>query len=162
MISMESAPRDGTRIMVKCVVMLFDRKRWKYVDSGTCWRECWFDGKEWQPWSGNHRTTSTGSLPDRGDRVLGWAPVDTLERYPAEREFPELLTEEERAKLLLIAETLWRDLEGNELGGLGGINRPFYILLKFKEVIEEFGRRDVGLTWSKLALDAHPDNKKGE
>lgn len=79
-----------------------------------------------------------------------------------DKPFPELLTEEERAKLLFIAETLWRDLEGNELGGYSGVNRPFYILWKFKEVIEEFGHRDVGLTWSKLALDAHPDNKKGE
>lgn len=67
---------------------------------------------------------------------------------------PELLTEEEGKSILADAETLWRDLQENNLGGFSGINRPFYILWQFKGVIEKYGNRDVGLTWSKNDLDA--------
>lgn len=72
----------------------------------------------------------------------------------ADRPPPELLSTEESKELLTKAEELWRDLEENNLGGFSSINRPFYILWKFKEVIEKFGHRDVGLTWSKIELDA--------
>lgn len=71
--------------------------------------------------------------------------------------YPELLSKEEAKALLAKAENLWADLQANNIGGYSGINRPFWILNHFKEVIEEFGRRDVGLSWSKNALDAHPD-----
>lgn len=72
----------------------------------------------------------------------------------SEREPPELLSSEERKRLLAKAEYLWERLETNDIGGFSGINRPFYILAAFKEVIEEYGKRDVGLTWSKNDLDA--------
>ncbi len=71
-----------------------------------------------------------------------------------DRPDPELLSPDEHAKLQALAEQLWKDLQENQLGGFGGINRPFYILWKFKAVIEEFGHRDVGLGWSKDDLDA--------
>lgn len=72
------------------------------------------------------------------------------------RDYPELLSEDERRAILQDAERLWKDLQSNDLGGYSGVNRPFYILHAFKEIIEKYGRRDVGLTWSKNALDAHP------
>lgn len=70
------------------------------------------------------------------------------------RPYPDLLTEEEGKELLSAAENLWKDLQENKLGGYSGGNRPFWILGFFKHVIEKFGRRDVGLTWSKDDLDA--------
>lgn len=81
MISMESAPRDGTRVMVKCNVLLFNRDRWKYEVAGQRWAEMWFDGKDWQPWSGSTSVTSTASISDAGGHALGWAPVRLLEDY---------------------------------------------------------------------------------
>ena len=74
------------------------------------------------------------------------------------REPPELLSDAERKQLLADAERLWARLEANDIGGFSGVNRPFYILHAFKEVIEKYGGRDVGLTWSKNDLDAltHP------
>lgn len=71
-----------------------------------------------------------------------------------ERPYPKLLTSAEAKALLSRAEALWDDLQRNDLGGASGINRPFYILREFKQVIEEFGGRDVGLRWSKDQLDA--------
>lgn len=70
------------------------------------------------------------------------------------RPYPELLSATEGKELLGLAEELWSDLQRNNLGGYSGINRPFYILNEFRRVIEQFGRRDVGLHWSKNDLDA--------
>lgn len=78
------------------------------------------------------------------------------------RPYPELFSEEERKEILSDAEGLWLALEKNDLGGFSGQNRPFYILHAFKQVIEKYGKRDVGLTWSKNALDeAKRDAIKG-
>ena len=71
----------------------------------------------------------------------------------------KLLTNEEKQDLLKHAENLWRTLEENDLGGFSGINRPFWIVGVFREIIEEFGNRDTGLNWSnddieKLSHDA--------
>lgn len=56
--------------------------------------------------------------------------------------------------MLRDAERLWNDLQKNNLGGYSGGNRPFYILHEFKRMIEKYGNRDVGLTWSKDDLEA--------
>jgi hypothetical protein len=69
------------------------------------------------------------------------------------RPYPELLTSDESRALLTAAENLWEDLQKNNLGGFSGVNRPFYILHKFRRVIEKFGHRDTGLQWSKNDLD---------
>lgn len=70
------------------------------------------------------------------------------------RPYPDLLTDDERKAILADAERLWSDLQRNDLGGFSGGNRPFWILHAFKEVIEKYGHRDVGLSWSKNDLDA--------
>lgn len=70
------------------------------------------------------------------------------------RQAPELFSKDEKSEILKDAERLWKDLQSNDLGGYSGANRPFYILHAFKEVIEKYGRRDVGLHWSKNDLDA--------
>lgn len=72
----------------------------------------------------------------------------------SERPYPKLLSDDEHKSLLARAERLWTDLQENNLGGYGGINRPFWIVAQFKAVIEEFGYRDIGQTWSKKELDA--------
>lgn len=77
------------------------------------------------------------------------------------RPLPELLSQDENAELLSDAEILWRELQENELGGFSDRNRPFWILHQFKMVIEKFGRRDVGLTWSRDALDAARAKENG-
>ena len=51
--------------------------------------------------------------------------------------------------LLKRAENLWGSLQNNDLGGYSGINRPFWIVSVFREIIEEFGNRDTGYTWSQ-------------
>lgn len=66
----------------------------------------------------------------------------------------QLLSKEERLSILSEAEQLWSDLETNDLGGFSNINRPFWILFAFKQVIEKYGNRDVGLTWSQDDLKA--------
>lgn len=70
------------------------------------------------------------------------------------RKRPNLLTPEEEKALLSQAENTWSELQANDLGGFSDGNRPFWIVHQFKHVIETFGRRDVGLTWSKNDLDA--------
>jgi hypothetical protein len=77
-----------------------------------------------------------------------------IEAMTDARAFPDLLSEAEGRELLSRAEQLWSDLQNNNLGGFSGINRPFWIVAEFKAVIEQFGRRDVGLRWSKNDLDA--------
>lgn len=79
--------------------------------------------------------------------------ADTPPPQTHTRPYPDLLSEAERIDILSDAEGLWRALEANNLGGFSGHNRPFYILHAFKQVIEKYGKRDVGLTWSKNALD---------
>jgi hypothetical protein len=80
--------------------------------------------------------------------------TDDLQQRVEDRLYPQLFSEEEKQRLLKKAEELWGDLERNKLGGFSGINRPFLILGVFKEVIEEYGGRDVGLNWSYDALRA--------
>lgn len=78
------------------------------------------------------------------------------------RPYPDLLSEDENKALLELAERLWRELQENRLGGYSGVNRPFWIQAEFKSVIERFGRRDVGLTWTKNQLDAARPRDEGE
>lgn len=75
----------------------------------------------------------------------------------------ELLSDEERRALLTRAENLWRALEGNNLGGFSDQNRPFYIVNAFREVIEDFGKRNTGYRHTGLEIEAHSSAlKEGE
>ncbi len=65
-----------------------------------------------------------------------------------------LLSTDEKRALLKKAEWLWAALEKNELGGYSYGNRPFYILEAFKEVIEDFGGRNIGYKLSQNEIDA--------
>lgn len=53
--------------------------------------------------------------------------------------------------LLPTAERLWADLEKNELGGYSGINRPFWILQAFREVINHAEDRTIARNKEMLA-----------
>lgn len=65
-----------------------------------------------------------------------------------------LLSAQESAALLKLAEETWTDLQANNLGGFSDGNRPFWLLHAFKQVIETFGGRDVGLHHSQDELEA--------
>lgn len=52
------------------------------------------------------------------------------------------------------ARHVWSRLQSNDLGGYSGVNRPLYLLWMFKDAIEKWGNRDVGLSWSKEQLEA--------
>lgn len=69
----------------------------------------------------------------------------------------ELLTPAETRSLQSLAERLWRDLQANQLGGYSDGNRPFFIRDAFREVIEKFGRRDTGWTWTPQQIAAESE-----
>ncbi len=79
------------------------------------------------------------------DYIMGSQPVDEA---LSERPYPKLLSDDEKKSLLEKAERLWDDLQEDKLGGFSGINRPLWIVGEFKQVLEEYGKRDVGLEWS--------------
>lgn len=85
---METAPRDGTRIIVKCVTLAYKGGGHchpvygYYAVTGEAWQEIWFDGAKWQPWLGSKYTTSTAAMPDNQNWVLGWQPRELLEETP--------------------------------------------------------------------------------
>lgn len=95
-------------------------------------------------------------------RLAASALTQAPDRTDGLRPYPELLSEAERKALLNTAEELWRDLQENQLGGYSGINRPFWILNYFKQMIEKYGRRDTGYRWTPNQLKAHPDHKAGD
>lgn len=70
---------------------------------------------------------------------------------------PDLLTNDEERQLLKDAEYLWSDLQENRLGGFSDGNRPFFILGEFKRIIEKYGKRDIGQTWTGNELKAFQD-----
>jgi len=59
---------------------------------------------------------------------------------------------QEQIEILRDAEMLWDALQKNDIGGFSDDNRPFYILNAFERVIEKYGNRDVGLTWTNNEL----------
>jgi len=77
--SMETAPKDGTRILLLHAPQYFNGygRPWKQV--GTKWEECVWDSSSWSngswmPWSGSEKImSSTGLHP------LGWLSVPETE-----------------------------------------------------------------------------------
>lgn len=68
--SMETAPRDGTRILIKNKASLFKSKLREYQVVGSQWLECWFVDGKFQCWCGDEKTLSTGDVDP-----MGWAPL---------------------------------------------------------------------------------------
>lgn len=69
---MATAPRDGSRILIKTNVSHYSRgwPHFGYHVVGTSWGECWFVDGKFQRWCGDDRTRSTGGIDP-----LGWAPL---------------------------------------------------------------------------------------
>ncbi|RUT30865.1 hypothetical protein WG29040_23285 [Pseudomonas sp. PAMC 29040] len=79
--SMETAPRDGTRILIKNKASLFECKLREYQVVGSQWLECWFVDGKFQRWCGDEKTRSTGAVDP-----MGWAPLpDTQAPAPISR-----------------------------------------------------------------------------
>lgn len=83
-LSMNSAPTDGTRILLKYVTFGFDSRAFKHKEDGTKWEECYWDGAyaapqkdfsivygAWRVWTGNIRSEQLGCI----SKPLGWVPV---------------------------------------------------------------------------------------
>lgn len=81
MLDMKSAPRDRTRVLIKHNVLLFHFDYREYYVAGDCWQEMWFDGHDWQPWSGKYSTTSTACISDDSVHLLGWCPVEVADNH---------------------------------------------------------------------------------
>lgn len=69
--SMETAPRDGTHILVKQVVFLYDQKYREHLPVGCKWTEFWFVDGEFREWTGTETCSSIGGAGE----LLGWAPL---------------------------------------------------------------------------------------
>jgi len=112
-----------------------------------------------------------GEIPAPVMRFNGHRYVPAIRAEQAERERDEavkalepgsgfirgldLLSGEEKRAMLKKAEYLWRRLQANDLGGYSGVNRPFYILNAFMEIIEDYGRRDIGEKHTGYEIEAH-------
>lgn len=78
MLGMDTAPKDGTRILVKHYTLGYSTKSRRYERTGTAVSECWrhLSGNKfrWGFWCGNKHTTSTGTVDP-----IGWWPKELLE-----------------------------------------------------------------------------------
>lgn len=66
---MSTAPKDGTRVLLKVHTRGFSRHHMQYINTGEKWEECWFHEGRWEVWCGNTSTRCT-SLPI----PIGWMP----------------------------------------------------------------------------------------
>lgn len=93
MYSMDSAPRDGSRILLKYWPLHYSRikdPKKAYFYEGWArtpepkWEECHWIGAEderrlggsnphWEPWTGNPRTITTEHIRD--ENCIGWIPL---------------------------------------------------------------------------------------
>lgn len=71
---MDTAPKDGTRILIKTTVFAWNRLRHENLCEGEKWVEAWWSTDTggqlgWLIWCGSPRTLTTERLTP-----LGWAP----------------------------------------------------------------------------------------
>lgn len=67
---MDTAPIDGTHVLVKQQLMHWSTFHMTYVKAGTAVQEAWFDDGRWKLWRGSVDTSTTEAcLP------LGWWPM---------------------------------------------------------------------------------------
>ncbi|MDH1403704.1 hypothetical protein [Pseudomonas sp. GD03730] len=64
--TMDTAPRDGTRILARCITYGYYREHGGYVATGEQWIECWYCDGEFKPWCGSAQAGTTESLDPVG------------------------------------------------------------------------------------------------
>jgi hypothetical protein len=79
--SMETAPRDGTHILVKYIVTQYVREPWlprhgeyfrgDYRPVGHKWEEFWFVDGKFETWGGTDKTRTING----GGEPIGWVPL---------------------------------------------------------------------------------------
>lgn len=59
---METAPTDGTRVLILNRQHGYDSKLYRYVPHGEAWVECWFTNGKWEEWCGSFKITSSATI----------------------------------------------------------------------------------------------------
>lgn len=67
---MDTAPKDGTRILIHTETTVYNSKLVQYVVTGSKWVECRWFCNEWAEWCGTENTIATRSI-----RAIEWAPL---------------------------------------------------------------------------------------
>jgi hypothetical protein len=67
---METAPRDGTRVLIKNALQYYNDRTHKFEHVGSAWIECWFNKGYWHRWCGSITRWTTDPITP-----LGWAPL---------------------------------------------------------------------------------------
>lgn len=66
--NMDTAPKDGTHILIRTVIKHYVDGR--YIDVGSYLVECFWRDGEWAIWCGNENTITTEKV-----HPLGWVPI---------------------------------------------------------------------------------------
>jgi hypothetical protein len=66
---MDTAPQDGTRILIKRHVRVFIDYGQPYARRGTQIIECWWSNGKWREWCGTERASSTDWIDP-----ISWTP----------------------------------------------------------------------------------------
>lgn len=81
--TMDKAPRDGTRILLKFHIRMWNEDEGRHVRVGTKWEERWWKdaapnvrSSHWQPWNGSKHYSSTGIVSDRD--AIAWMELPLL------------------------------------------------------------------------------------
>ena len=59
---METAPTDGTRVLILNRQHGYDSKLYRYVPHGEAWVECYFTNGKWEEWCGSFKITSSATI----------------------------------------------------------------------------------------------------
>lgn len=82
---MDTAPKDGTRVLLHYRVTPFDFRTYSFRVVGEKWEECrWVDDEKrtgspphWEPWCGTKRIHTTEHI--HPDHAIGWRPLPSSE-----------------------------------------------------------------------------------
>lgn len=77
MADMDTAPKDGTRILILHHAYAYSTRQHRYVRVGTAISECWWakgtwDNPKWSVWCGKKIYSSTENIDP-----ISWAPIPT-------------------------------------------------------------------------------------
>jgi len=59
---MDTAPTDGTRVLILNRQHGYDSKLFRYVPHGEAWVECYFVNGKWEEWCGSFKITSSATI----------------------------------------------------------------------------------------------------